>query len=400
MQDAATSTLVSTRPSRAASPPRREWAPRIWEGCDFFAWLHLLARNRFAVHWSHAYIAIIITLVSIWHTVLRHLQELLYGEEIARTPIDRAPIFIIGHWRTGTTLLHELLVLDERHTYPTTYECLEPNHFLLTETFFQRWMRFLLPSHRPMDNMPAGWERPQEDEFALCMLGQPSPYLAIAFPNSARGKSHALELDLKPRELKQWKRTFLRFIQQLSFKSPRRIVLKSPPHSCRIRMLLELFPRARFIHLVRNPYVVFPSTVNLWKSLYRTHGLQRPTFAGLDEQVFATFIHLYSRLEEERGLIPASQYYELRYEDLIRDPVGQMRALYTHLDIDGFEQVSPLLRKYLATAEGYATNRYDLSCEQKEEITRRWGQVIRRYGYALEESSGAAPPKPALPSTV
>jgi hypothetical protein len=165
-------------------------------------------------------------------------------------------------------------------------------------------------------------------------------------------------------------------------------------------MLLELFPRARFIHLVRNPYVVFPSTVNLWKSLYRTHGLQRPTFAGLDEQVYGTFVHLYSRLEEERGLIPGSQYYELRYEDLIRDPVGQMRALYTHLDIDGFEQVSPRLREYLATAEGYATNRYDLSCEQKEEITRRWGHVIRRYGYALEESSGAAPPKPALPSTV
>jgi omega-hydroxy-beta-dihydromenaquinone-9 sulfotransferase len=400
MQDAATSTLVRTRPSAAASPPRREWAPRIWEGCDFFAWLHLLARNRFAVHWSHVYIAIIITLVSVWHTVLRHLQELLYGEEIARTPIDRAPIFIIGHWRAGTTLLHELLVLDPRHTYPTTYECLEPNHFLLTETFFQRWMRFLLPSHRPMDNMPAGWERPQEDEFALCMLGQPSPYLAIAFPNSLRGTSHALELDLKPRELKQWKRTFLRFIRQLSFKSPRRIVLKSPPHSCRIRVLLELFPRARFIHLVRNPYVVFPSTVNLWKSLYRTHGLQHPTFVGLDEQVFGTFVHLYSRLEEERGLIPASQFYELRYEDLIRDPVGQMRDLYNHLGIDGFEIVLPRLREYLAMAEGYATNRYGLSCEQKAEITRRWGHVIRRYGYALEESSAAPPAKPALPSTV
>jgi hypothetical protein len=248
-----------------------------------------------------------------------------------------------------------------------------------------------------MDNMPAGWERPQEDEFALCMLGQPSPYLAIAFPNSPRGNSHALELDLKPRELKQWKRTFLRFIQQLSFKNPRRIVLKSPPHSCRIRVLLELFPRARFIHLVRNPYVVFPSTINLWKSLYRTHGLQRPTFAGLDEQVFATFVHLYSRLEEERGLIPASQYYELRYEDLIRDPVGQMRALYAHLGIDDFERVLPRLREYLVTAEGYATNRYDLSCEQKAEITRRWGDVVRRYGYALEESP---PPKPALPSTV
>jgi hypothetical protein len=251
-----------------------------------------------------------------------------------------------------------------------------------------------------MDNMPAGWERPQEDEFALCMLGQPSPYLAIAFPNSPRSKSHALELDLKPQELKQWKRAFLRFIQQLRFKNPRRLVLKSPPHSCRIRVLLELFPKARFVHVVRNPYVVFPSTVNLWKSLYRTHGLQRPSFAGLEEQVLETFVHLYSRLNEERELIPQSQYYELRYEDLVRDPVSQMQALYTHLGIDGFESVLPHLRTYLASAADYATNRYELSCEQRAKITRRWGHVIRRYGYALEESSGAASPNSALPSTV
>ena len=180
----AISKLSRPHAAGSAAPPRREWAPRIWEGCDFFAWLRLLARNRFAVDWSHSYIAVVITLVSVSHTVLHYLQEFLYGEEIARTPIDHAPIFIIGHWRAGTTLLHELLVLDERHGYPNTYQCLDPNHFLLTETFFRRWMRFLMPSHRPMDNMPAGWERPQEDEFALCMLGQPSPYLAIAFPNN------------------------------------------------------------------------------------------------------------------------------------------------------------------------------------------------------------------------
>ena len=264
-------------------------------------------------------------------------------------------------------------MLDERHGYPNTYQCLDPNHFLLTETFFRRWMRFLMPSHRPMDNMPAGWERPQEDEFALCMLGQPSPYLAIAFPNNPPCEPGALELDLKPRELKRWKRTFLRFIQQLSFKDPKRLVLKSPPHSCRIRVLLELFPRARFVHLVRNPYVVFPSTVNLWKSLYRTHGLQRPTFAGLEEQVFATFERLYSRLEEEKRLIPVSQYHELRYEELVGDPVGQMRALYAHLEIDGFEAVLPRLREYLAKTEGYETNRYVLTPDQRSQIARRWG---------------------------
>src|SRR5262249_38047339 len=137
--------------SGAAKPPR-EWMPRIWEGCDFFAWLRLLVRNRFAVHPRFLYVAAIVTLVSLGHTVLRYLQEALYGGRIERTPIRRAPLFIIGHWRTGTTLLHELLILDERHTFPNTYQCLEPNHFLLTERLITRGLPFLMPSHRPMDN--------------------------------------------------------------------------------------------------------------------------------------------------------------------------------------------------------------------------------------------------------
>src|SRR5436305_361445 len=177
---------------------KQEWAPRIWEGCDFFAWLRLLVRHRFAVHPSCWYIAVIVSIVSFSHTVLRIVQTLRYGERIARTPIPKAPVFIIGHWRTGTTLLHEFLILDERHTYPNTYECLDPNHFLLTEELFTRWLHFLMPSRRPMDNMAAGWSRPQEDEFALCMLGQPSPYLAIAFPNHGPDYSEYLDLQGVP----------------------------------------------------------------------------------------------------------------------------------------------------------------------------------------------------------
>src|SRR5262249_53683093 len=158
-------TTIAEPTTRKPEPPRkREWAPRIWEGCDFFAWLRLLARNRFAVHWSCWYIAAIVTVVSLFHTLLRCIQEAWYGSRLSKLSIPEQPIFIIGHWRTGTTLLHELLCLDERHTYPNTYECFDPHHFLLTESLFTGWLRFLMPSRRPMDNMAAGWDRPQEDE--------------------------------------------------------------------------------------------------------------------------------------------------------------------------------------------------------------------------------------------
>jgi hypothetical protein len=370
--------------TNAAKPPAkpREWMPRFWEGCDFLAWLRLLCHNRFAVGLRYVYIAVVITFVSACHTVLRLIQDALYAERVRRTPLPQAPLFILGHWRTGTTLLHELLILDERHSFPTTYECLEPNHFLLTEWLFSRLFSFLMPSRRPMDNMAAGWDRPQEDEFALCMMGQPSPYLTIAFPNRPPQDQEALDLEgLTPLKRAAWKRAFLLLLRRITVRNPKRLILKSPTHTCRIRTLLELFPDARFVHIVRDPYVVFPSTVNLWKTLYETHGLQKPTFAGLEEHVYTTFTHMYQKLEEGRKLVNPSHFYELRYEELVKDPLGEMGKLYDHLGLGGFDEVRPRLEEYLATNRDYRTNRYEMAPELRAEITRRWGDVISRYEY-------------------
>jgi hypothetical protein len=368
--------------TKSSGEARRTWAPRIWQGLDFFAWLRLLARNRFAVHPAYWYIAAIVSGVSLGHTVLRYLQESLYGSRLDHTPL-RPPLFIVGHWRTGTTLLHELLMLDPDYACPTYAQCQEPGHFLLTEKLIKR-LWFLMPTHRPMDNMRIGWDQPQEDEFALCMLGQPSPYLTIAFPNRPPQDQEAFTLrGLPPRRREAWKRAFLRFLQQLTFKDPRRLVLKSPTHSCRIPVLLELFPDARFVHVVRDPFVVFPSTVNLWKSLYETHGLQKPHFRGLEEHVLRTFTMLYEELEAGKRLVPPGRFHELRYEDLMRDPAGEVGKLYGALGLGGFEALLPKVERYFEANRGYRTNRYpDLSDEQRAEIARRWGGVIARYGYA------------------
>lgn len=367
----------------AAPPPKSEWAARLWHGADLFAWMRLLVRNHFAVQPPYWHIAAVASAASVMNSTLRVLTEACYGGAVARTPIRQAPLFIVGHWRTGTTLLHELLILDPRHAFPTTYQCLAPHHFLLTQRTFPRLFWFLMPSRRPMDNMAAGYDKPQEDEFALAVLGAPSPYLTIAFPNHPPQDQDALDLErLTPRALAGWKRTFLHFLRGLTFADPRRLVLKSPTHSCRIKTLLELFPDARFVHIVRDPFTVFPSTVNLWKSLYRNHGLQTPTFAGLEEHIFRTFNHLYTKLEEGERLLAPGRFHELRYEDLIHDPEGQMRLLYDRLGLGGFDEALPGIRKYLAENAGYQTNRYpSLAPELRAEIARRWGAVIERYGY-------------------
>ncbi len=360
----------------------RRWAPRFLQGTDAVNWAKILWRNRFAIHPKYWYIAGIVSVASTMNLVLRWMQNGLHGEELKRTRLDRQPLFVIGHWRTGTTLLHELLIQDEQFNYPDFFACFNPNHRLISERFFKTYLNILAPEKRPMDNMAAGWNRPQEDEFALCLLGLPSTYVDLAFPNNPPMYPGSLDLSgLSPSELARWKRTFFRFLQTVSFRDPRRLVLKSPPHTARVPALLDLFPDARFVHIVRDPYTVFPSTVNLWNSFASRHCFQPPNGKQTEEKVLTEFRVIYDRLEEARPLFKPDRFHELRYEELVKDPIGELRKVYATLELDGFDDARPKVEAYLKQTGGYETNKYAITPAQREEVNRRWGDVIRRYGY-------------------
>lgn len=349
---------------------------------DCFVWLRLLAANHFAVPPSHWYVVPFVSVNSMMNTALRWIQDGLHGERVRNTVIERPPLFVIGHWRTGTTLLHELFIRDERFGFPDMQDCFNPNHALLTNQFFKRYFRWMLPSKRPMDNMHFAWEGPQEDEFALALLGLPSTYIDFAFPRREPMFSGALDLSgLAPHELARWKRLFLRFLKEVTVRTGKQLVLKSPPHTARIPVLLEMFPDAKFVHVVRDPHVVFPSTVNLWKSMAKSHSMQNATWPTLEEKVLREFRIIYDRLEEARPLLKPGQFHEMRYEELVKNPVGEMEKAYDSLGLGAFEAARPRLEEYTKRNADYETNKYELTAAQRATIEERWGDVIRRYGY-------------------
>jgi omega-hydroxy-beta-dihydromenaquinone-9 sulfotransferase len=366
----------------AGQPKWIDWSPRIWLGCDLFAWLRLLWLGRFRFGWQEFRLLPIGTMFAAGHTLLRYAQEQQFGDAIRATRLAEPPVFILGHWRSGTTLLHELLVQDPRHNFPNTYQCFDPCHFLLTEKLIRRYFTWILPETRAIDNMAVGWDRPQEDEFALALLGAPSPYNGIAFPNCGQLDADAFDLDnLPPRVRDHWKRTLLWFLKAIALRDPRRLILKSPPHTCRVPTLLEMFPDARFIHIVRDPFAVYSSTMNLWKTLFRTQGLHRPNPAGNEEDVFEMFLHFHRRLDSTRQLIPDGRFHELKFEDLTRDPVGEIGRLYDRLDLGDFESVRPHVERYLTENARYERNKWELTPEKRAEIALRWASVIEKHGY-------------------
>ena len=107
--------------------PRREpirlWrrTPRPWHGMTVLPWLRLLARNHFAVSPGRIPMALAVSALAPLHSTAALAQRVRFGQALAHPADGPPPLFIIGHWRTGTTLLHELLALDPQFRCPSAF---------------------------------------------------------------------------------------------------------------------------------------------------------------------------------------------------------------------------------------------------------------------------------------
>ena len=370
-------------PSRRRSEKRRSlFAPTVWHGMTLGPWLSLVARNRFGISPVNWPTAASISAAAIINSLFAAVQSLVLSRQISRTEIREPPVFIIGHWRSGTTLMQRLFALDERFAFPTAYECFAPRSAQITAPIVTRWLRFLHPARRPMDEMPAGPLEPHEDEFALANMGLPSPYSQLAFPNRP-SPQNTLDFDgSSAEELGRWKRELLRFVRQVTWRAGgKRLVLKSPPHTARVRLLAELFPDARFVHIVRNPMRVFPSTMWLWQSLWKAHGLTRGHEARLEDRVFRDLIRMYRAFWSQKAFIAPGNLCELRYGDLVGDPIAEMSRAYQQLRLGGFEAIRPKIREYFERTRDYQTNRFSLDAPTIARIADRWREFIEEYHY-------------------
>jgi hypothetical protein len=109
--------------------------------------------------------------------------------------------------------------------------------------------------------------------------------------------------------------------------------------------------------------------------------LQRLDYIDAGRRARKTYAQLHERLTEARPLVPDGNFCELRYEELVRDPVGQMEGLYEVLGLGGFAEVRPRIEAYFAARKGYQTNRYTLPAAERAEVERELARVIAETGY-------------------
>lgn len=349
-------------------------------------WWRLLRANRFAVDMAYWHRAAFVTLVSLLNSYYRWREERAYGSLVDQVAITHPPLFVLGHWRSGTTHLHNLLALDsDNFAYANTYQVINPHTWLLTEQTNSRRFAFLVPKKRPMDNMALSFAAPQEDEFATLLSCFRSVYLGVTFPrHEADYRRYLAFHDVPASEVAEWKASFLRFARKLTLKYGRALVLKSPPHTARIRLLLEMFPQARFVHIHRDPYTVFRSTQHYFNTALWYTCLQRPNLDDVDRGILERYRVMYDSFFECRELIPSQNYHEVCFEDLERQPVAEMRRLYARLGLPGFERLEPRLRSYLASLGGYRKNDYaELPERLRQAVASCWRRSFETWSYAV-----------------
>jgi len=353
-------------------------------GITFGDWLKLLVENRFRVaprFWGRA---CGITGYSLLNSVLRLVEEAAYGHAVAGTEIE-PPLFILGHWRSGTTHLHNLLSLDTRFAYPNLFEVLNPHSFLVAEPVLRRLMRLVIPPTRlGIDSMPLDLLLPNEEEYALCASTVLSPYLGWVFPQrEGRYEQYLTFREVPPAEVAVWKAAMLRFFRKLTSKYKKPLILKSPPNTGRIALLLELFPEARFVHIHRHPYEVFRSTQRLNRQTWKYFNLHLPDEELLDARILRQYSLMYEAFFDERSQIAPGRYCEVSYKDLEADPLGQVEAIYEQLKLPDFQAARPALVNYLRSQAEYRKNEHpELPPSVRLRIAQSWQRTFREWNYA------------------
>ncbi len=362
-----------------------------------FAWARLLRHHHWRMDRQGAWAAARIALHGLLlRSLTATLDQLLYSRSVAATPIAKAPLFIIGHWRSGTTHAHNLLTLDPQHSFPNGFQCFRPRSFLVTERFFlERARTGSSPRTRPMDDMAFDLANPQEDEFALLNMDLPSPYLTMLFPNEPPCHPDYLALQLDAVALERWKQGFLTFLKRLHYHhgSTQRLVLKSPTHTARVRILAEMFPQARFLFLVRDPYVVIHSSIRTATILAHVFGLEPPDETMVARETMKT-LRTYRLLHEtflrDKNLLQEGQLMQLRYEELIIDPLASLQRVYATLELGDFERLRPALMKHLGQEGNYQVSTKEPPPQLIALINEHLGDLVEHFGYPQRASASAA----------
>lgn len=352
-------------------------------GSTLFNYFRILKQGH--IH-PRSYFKICLTTLVIIIASPFHLWERIYFKrKIAKASFEKPPLFILGHWRSGTTLLHNLLTKDPNVGYTTTYQSVFPNN-LASKWMFKTFMRINMPNERPSDKVELNIDFPQEDEFAFCNTQPHAYYNFFYFPKeySAFYDRSVHHEKLNEKQKKQWYKSYDILLKKALINTgKKKLVVKNPINTARIEKLLKLYPDAKFLYLYRNPITVFHSTQRFFTQLFPTLWLDKVDKQFIDNMIVDVYNRVMNDYLEQKALIPPENLIELQFEEFEKQPLAEIEKIYNQLWKEDFSAFKPFFSKYLETQKKHKKNKYKVEAAEMDLLDKHLGKYMKHYGYSL-----------------
>lgn len=357
-------------------------------GYSFGVVFKLFSKNR--PSFKFAIRTLLTLLINLINAPFRFYEKLIINPRFKKESIEEPPVFILGHWRSGTTHLHNLLCRDPQMGYVTTFQSVFPNTLFnkVGRFLFEGFAKLLIPGTRKGDNVVLGTELPQEEEFALGHQTALSFYFFWMFP---RDIDHFYKEGIRmegidPQFIQAWKADYLLLIKKALKETKRkRLLSKNPPNTARIKTLLALFPEAKFIHIHRNPVEVYLSTKNFFSKMLPHLQLQTVDQKSLDEYIFSLYRNLMNDYLNQKELIPEDNLVEISFDELERSTMNSIAYIYEQLKLPGYERAQGPILDYVKKMSSYKKNRHQMDAELLNRIQKEWEFAFDKWAYQVPD---------------
>jgi hypothetical protein len=327
---------------------------------------------------------LLLTICSAFHWI----DRLTFRKAVNKFVFKESPLFIIGHWRSGTTYLHNIVTRDPASGYSTTYQSVFPNN-LKSKLVFKTFMRIFMPAKRPGDNMKMSVNLPQEDEYGLSNMTHQSFYHFFYFPSSYRSlyKKYIRFESLSEDEIADWKLKYKRMvIKALINTSGSRAILKNPVNTGRMLRLLEIFPEANFVFIVRNPMIVYLSTKKFFRQWFPLLNLEDFPLEDISNLVLDVYVKLIEDYLSDKKSVNSKRIIEVRFETLLENPIEEIKRIYDTFGYKRFQELKPGFQEYLDTINSFKSDSYTMEKQELDRVLDHVGFAMKHWNYALPEN--------------
>jgi hypothetical protein len=352
-------------------------------GTTFLNFFRVLRGKKIALRY---YARIPITIILILFCSLFHWIDWIYFrlKKSGEKKIE-PPVFILGHWRSGTTLLHNLMTQDPDSAFVTTYHAVFPNN-LKSQWLFRPLMRTFMPDVRPGDSLRLAVHLPQEDEYALSNVTHRSYYHVFYFPKSYRDyyRNYVRFEDASATVIDSWNWAYKTIVKRAVMNSTgNRPVLKNPVNTGRIKNLTPIFPEARYIFIMRNPIITYLSSKKFFSQLYPTVNLEEFSADDISEMVLEIYVKLLTDYLNDRELIDSSRLLEIRYEEFESNPMDHLAKIYTRFGLGDFTKLQPLFSSYLETQKEHKLHGYKINRKELDRVLEKLDFAMKKWNYEV-----------------